>query len=363
MMKPGEVITSVEQVTVGWLTAVLTRSHALTSGTVTEFTVLSGEGNWSSNARLSLTYSIDAVGPRPTQLLLKMVNTDTGDGEYFLPDEVTYYTRDYVDVPDAPLVGCYDAAYDAHQQRYHLLLDDLTDTHEPAYDLTPTLAHGLAVADGLAILHAHWWGTNRLESIDAPFHDTAHIQRFFHISAPGILHVKTIFADQLEPHWPEQIDHIFARLPEALAARTQHRQHLTKIHGDPNPGNLLLPKVGTRPLFFIDQQPFDWSFTTWLGVYDLAYLMGLYWPVEQRRGLETAVLQRYLTTLHARGVTGYSWEQLWDDYRLSIALTVVVAVEYMRDGGDPDWNGFRAGLVQRTLTASDDLEIFQRLIA
>ena len=38
---------------------------------------------------------------------------------------------------------------------------------------------------------------------------------------------------------------------------------------------------------------------------------------------------------------------------------VPVAVEYMRDGGDPDWNDFRFGLVRRTLTACDDLRCGQ----
>ena len=39
-----------------------------------------------------------------------------------------------------------------------------------------------------------------------------------------------------------------------------------------------------------------------------------------------------------------------------LALTVPVIVEYMRGGGDPDWNWFREGLVRRTLTAVDDLQ-------
>jgi predicted unusual protein kinase regulating ubiquinone biosynthesis (AarF/ABC1/UbiB family) len=42
---------------------------------------------------------------------------------------------------------------------------------------------------------------------------------------------------------------------------------MTLIHGDPNPGNILVPKVGEQPalsaskgpLFLIDQQPFDWN--------------------------------------------------------------------------------------------------------
>ena len=89
--------------------------------------------------------------------------------------------------------------------------------------------------------------------------------------------------------------------------------------------------------------------------------MALYWPSDLRRELETHVLRHYHQTLAARGVQGYTWPQLYDDYRLSVALMVPVAVEYMRDGGDPDWNEFRCGLVQRTLTACDELACQQLL--
>ena len=82
-----------------------------------------------------------------------MVTTDHGD-EFFGNSEVTYYTRDYVDVENAPLLRCHDAAYSEEQNRYHLLLDDVSRTHVPASECTPTLDYGLALAEGLAMLHA-----------------------------------------------------------------------------------------------------------------------------------------------------------------------------------------------------------------
>jgi hypothetical protein len=326
---------------------------------VTGFAADGGGGNWSSNARLVLTYSDSAQGQCPAHLFLKMVNTNTGDGEFFLPSEVTYYTRDYIDLPDAPLVRCYDGAYDPAQNRYHLLLGDMSATHRAAYDLVPTLAHGQALAEGLAIMHTHWWGPACLQQIGAAVHDAAHLRRFVAIGEPGIPHVHTHFGSKLKSHWPATIEQIFAALPHRLAARAQDKTHFTLLHGDPNPGNMLVPKVGERPLYLIDQQPFDWSITTWSGAYDLAYVMALYWESDLRRELETPVLRHYHHTLTEHGVQGYTWEQLFDDYRLCVALMVPVAVEYMRDGGDPAWNDFRFGLVSRTLTACDDLRCEQ----
>lgn len=357
----NHIITTPQQATSTWLTAVLTECGTLLSGQVTHVSAQTGGGHWSQNARLTLTYSNNAQGDCPTKLFLKLCNTDVGDGESFLPSEVTYYTRDYIDVPDAPLVRCYDAAYDPTLNWYYLLLDDVSETHKPAYNLKPTLAHGQALAEALAILHAHWWGETRLKYIKASFHSSTHIRRFIHMADPGIPHAKKIFGDRLKAHWQTVIYIIFEELPIKLVARAEDTTHFTPIHGDPNPGNILIPRVGDRPLYLIDQQPFNWSLRTWLSAYDLAYIMALYWPTKLRRALEVPVLRHYHNTLVERGIKDYSWEQLYDDYRLNVLLTVPIAVEYMRDGGDPDWNNFRYGLLSRSLTACDDLDCVQLL--
>lgn len=344
-----------EHVTAEWLTNILAKNGALTSGRVLAFESVKGGGHWSKNAKLHLTYSADAAGELPEKLFLKLVNTDLGDGEFFLPAEVNYYMRDYIDLPEAPLVRCYAAAYDSEQHHYHLLLEDLSATHRPAYDLKPTPEYGRAIAEGLAMLHAHWWGPKRLQQLGIEFHNSEHITQAVTIGRDGIEHVKSIFGDRLKPHWPALIDQIYEQLPATAYKHAQDNSNFTLIHGDPNPGNILVPHDGIQPLYFIDQQPFDWSITIWHGVYDLAYVMSLYWPNELRRELEIPVLQHYYAKLQERGVENYSWEQLHLDYRLAVLMMVPIAVEYMADGGDPDWNEFRYSLVQRTLTTCDDL--------
>ena len=149
-MTTDNVITNLDQISTEWLTSVLFSSVALTRGGVQSFELGTGQGNWSTSANLTLTYTDDAQGTLPQRLFLKMVDTDTGDGEFFTDGEVTYYTRDYVDVKDAPLLRCYAAAYSKEINRYHLLLEDVSATHTEAYDKTPTLEYGLALAEGLA---------------------------------------------------------------------------------------------------------------------------------------------------------------------------------------------------------------------
>jgi hypothetical protein len=350
------VITTIDQVTPAWLTDVLSRSGALTRGAVAAFDTADGRGNWSSNARLDVSYTADAQGALPRRLFLKLVNTDLGDGEFFGPSEVDYYTRDYVDVPAAPLLRCYDARYSEELRRYHVLLDDVSATHVNASEKEPTLAYGLALAEGLAGLHARWWGGERLAEAGAPVHSAGYIRSFVAIAEPGVDHILGRFSSELQPHWPGAMRELFARHPQAMIERTNDPNGFTLIHGDTGEQNILTPRQGDRPVYIIDRQPFDWSLTIWLGAYDLAYALVLDWPTELRRQWEMAVLARYHARLVAQGVQGYSWQRLVDDYRLCVAMGVYVAVEYCRGGIHERWIHFGLTMLRRALTACDDLD-------
>jgi hypothetical protein len=352
------VITSLEQVSCEWLTAVLRRSGALSRGSVSRFDVVSGRGNWSTSGALQLSYSPDAQGECPARLFLKLVDADTGDGEFFGPSEVTYYTRDYVGLAEAPLLRCYDGRFSASQLRYHLLLEDISTTHVVAGEKALTLGYGLALAEALAILHAHWWGARRLAEVGAPLHGAPHIRRFVAIAAPGAAHIVEQFPAELEPHWPGAIRDLLAHHPDAMIARSLDANGFTLIHGDAGCYNILVPRTGDRPLYLIDRQPFDWSLTTWLGVYDLTYALlsdlsaG---AIQARRQWEMIILRRYHDMLLERGVQGYSWRQLFDDYRLCVAMVVYVAVEYCRGGINESQIPVWLPMLQGALTACDDL--------
>ena len=348
------VITSVDEVTVEWLTAVLTQAHALTHGSVASFTIDTGSGNWSANASLTLTYTDDAQGTLPKRLFLKMVNTALDDNESFDDSEVAYYTHDYVDVPDAPLVRCYAAAYSETAQRYHLLLDDVSETHVLALDKEPTLDYGIALAEGLAAMHARWWGAKGLAEAGAAMHSPAHIQRFIDIAAPGVNHIVAHVSAELEPGWPAFMRDLFANLPAALIARTQDANGFTLIHGDNNETNILVPREGIRPIYLIDRQPFNWSLTTWLGAYDLAYAIVRDWPIEIRRQCEMPILQHYHQHLMQNGIANYAWDQLIYDYKLCVPICVAIATEFCRGGLNQRWQHIWLPQLQRSLTAYDD---------
>ena len=353
-----KVITNLEQVTPAWLTSVLTKSGAISDGSVDSFELDTGQGNWSESGSVKVTYSQDAKGSLPIKLFLKMVETDLGDGESFTASEVTYYTRDYLDVNNAPLLRCYDAEHSDELSRYHILLDDVSETHVPSDEKEPTLAYGLALADGLSILHARWWGEDLLAEAGASMHSASHIERFVGLSARGAEQILRHLPHELKSEWQNSLREIFAEFTQIIIKRTDDPNGFTLIHADVGAKNVLVPKQGDRPVYIIDRQPFNWSLTVWLGVYDIAYAIVLDWNVETRRQHEIAILKNYYERLMENGVQNYSWEQLYRDYKLCVVMCVYIATEYCRDGVNKRWLHVWLRMLRRALTACDDLDCY-----
>lgn len=131
---------------------------------------------------------------------------------------------------------------------------------------------------------------------------------------------------------------------------------MTLVHGDLNPGNLLVPRAGPGPVLFIDRQPFDWSLTRWLAASDLVYAIVPWWDTPVRRRLESSVLLHYHAGLRARGVTDYPLSTLQADYRLCVAMAIAVAVEWCVLDSDRErmhWLWTRQ--LHRALAAYEDL--------
>ena len=352
---PENVITNIDQVSAKWITSALAKNGAITHGEVSSFEIGLGKGNWSTNATLTIRYTEDAKGLLPQRLFLKMVDTDLGNNEDFDDSEVTYYTQDYVDTDDAPLLQCYDASYSRELKRYHILLDDVSETHVQAAEKDPTLEYGMALAEGLAVLHARWSGSQRLTEAGISMHSASQIQNFVDTSGLGVEHILIRFSSELKPHWQGVLPKLYAQHPHAIIQRTRNLKGFTLIHGDAGCKNVLVPRHGDRPIYIIDRQPFRWALTTWLGVYDIAYAMVLDWDIETRRQFEDLILKRYHEHLIKNGVLDYSWEQLVNDYRLCVPMCVYVATEYFRGGGNEQWIHVWLQMLQRALTACDDL--------
>ncbi len=109
-----------------WLTALLKRNGALTSGEIRNIAIGSSASTNSHITRIRIGYGGGTQGEPPQSLILKTVEAGTG----FVNDsEVNYYARDYLRLADAPIPNCY-AAHAADDGSYSILMEDLSDTHE-----------------------------------------------------------------------------------------------------------------------------------------------------------------------------------------------------------------------------------------
>lgn len=344
-----EVISGPEQADAGWLTTALYEAGALVHGTVAQVDQETLDGNWSSNAFLTLRYSQDAKGECPSRLFIK---TSKGFG----PSEVYYYTRDYLDVETAPLPRCFHAAYDADHRRYHLLLEDLSSTHELILHQPPNLAYAEALADGFAAMHARWWGAQRFGEIDASMPDAQAIRRFVDVAKPGIANLRRHYAGEIGIDNLETIERYFDEHPRALIQRLDDVHGFCLIHGDANPTNVFVPRSGPgAPIYVIDRQPFEYSLTVFLGVYDLTHAMSHGWGREDRRRLEIPMLRRYHRRLVEHGVDDYSWSQLVDDYVLCASMGIYDAVEWSVRGPNEEMKWLWLPILQKCFHKIADL--------
>lgn len=341
-------ISDVNQVTPAWLTAVLQREGALTHGHVIAAEKSTLESRHSHIWQLSLKYSKDAAGARPLRLLLKLV--DEAD---FGASEVTYYRHDYRGLPHAPLVRCYDAAYtDRPSAHYHLLLDDHSETHQVQWHIPPTQAYGSSLARALSTLHAHWW-----DKVPGAVFD---VDRLWQYAINGLEPMLQHAAGDIPSSWPAQIRKLCESVPEMMRQRLANGRHLTLLHGDVNPGNILAPTTGDGPLYLLDRQPFDWSLMHWIGPSDLAYALVLWWEPALWQQWLPDILHTYHAEVLQHGIDSYTLQDARFDFRLGVAQCLTVPLAWCVDEAAREtmkWVWLRE--LKHVMTAVTDLDIWQ----
>jgi hypothetical protein len=292
-MTTDGVIRSLEGISATWLGAVLRRP-------VVRFAAAEEASSWSSQVPIQVEFA-DGTHAR---LRLKICL-----GRTFGRSEVDYYTRDYVELEDAPLVRCWDAQFEAGVG-YHILMDDLTPTHRNRRNAPPSLEYGLAVAEALGRLHRHRWSSQ-------PVPGPSKLDRYFAEIRPGV--------EPMEQATGLALAERFAAHEKALRARFVDPRGMSLLHGDLNSMNVLTPQTADRPVYFLDRQPFDWSLTYGVAVYDLAYFLVLWWPQDARSAHAAAILRRWYQTVAREE---YSWEQARDDWHIAVQQCLHTPLEW-----------------------------------
>ena len=255
----------------------------------------------------------------PLKLRVKL-----GSATVFGRSEVDYYVRAFVGLANAPLVRCHHA--EADDTHYHLLLDDLTDTHRNQDDVAVTEAYGRALVESLAQLHAHRWAL--------PPPDAAGIEASLREAQAGLPVMLDAMEDGFSAAERATLREVFDGLPRALARRVQDPAGFSWVHGDLNPGNILAPRVGEGRVLLIDYQPFlQPPPLNGLAMSDLAQAMVLWWPQGARRAWAPAMVGHWHARLQSQGLGYASPERLREDWRLCVAQTLTVPASRCAERG------------------------------
>lgn len=309
-----------------WLTAALHSNRRLPMMTIvkslTPERIGQGRGFAGSIRRLNVSYSGDSEMPHT--IVAKSPSADLKIRDYAIRDGMyqreTMFYRELATESGIPVPDCYFADLDPDFGDFVLLLEDLIALEEGDEIAGCSLAQAALVVRSLARLHARWWNDGGVAGLDWLGGDadtptgTKTLQARYQ-DAWG--RTTDTLADIYAPELFMIADKFGDGLSAVLEASASGNQTLN--HGDCHLGNL----------FFRDDEV---VFTDWQNVMvtspalDIAYFIQGSLPVETRRSHERELLDIYLSTLRENGVTGYSPDQLIEDYRRGLLRTLIPSV-------------------------------------
>lgn len=331
-----------------YLTAALRKSGALGSGRIVAAKVVHTFPTILSKFhRLKLDYEGETDAPRHLYLKTDLAGRPGAEWDSGRR-EVAFYTKVAPATPAGLLPRCFEAEI-TDAGKWHLLLEDLTDTHALAtpWPLPPTFAQMEAIVRCHARFKAVWWDHPRLGIDVGAWPSQAEVDQW----QAGLVKQYESFADALGERLPAHrralYERLFADAPRQ-ASRFRSRRHMTIIQGDSHAWNCFLPKDQTDT-----PRLFDWDgWRPAVGAGDLAYMIAMHWYPEMRRHAERPLLDAFHEELLARGVKGYDRCALQDDYRLMVLWEITRPVWQHAAGIPPViwWNH-----LERIHLAADDL--------
>jgi hypothetical protein len=299
--------------------------------------------------RLRLTYD-HPVPDAPDTVILKTglahtMNTAWNGGR----QEVEFYTRIAPMLPDCVVPRCFDAQWDSETGAWHLLLEDLTDTHVIAteWPLPASLAQSQTILTARAKFNAAWWDNPRLGVSAGTWLDAEAIEQYQQRLEGNYAALADRLGDILPPERRDLYRRFLDAVPRLFGRYHTHR-NVTIMQGDSHIWNCFLPRDGGS-----DVRLFDWdAWRPQVAALDLSYMMAMHWYPDRRQRMERPLLDHYHAVLLDQGVTGYDRRALEDDYRWSVLMHIATPLTQAALRIPPLiwWNN-----LERILIAVDDL--------
>ncbi len=343
-------------VTPAWLTAALQAAGLDVEVASVDATPLGvGIGMMSGLQSLVLSYS---RGEGPERLVLKMpaendVNRAVADLYHLYARETLFY-RDVAPKSSAYTPTVYRA--DLEGDNFVLLMEHLTDYTLGDQVKGCTLEETQGGVAWLARHHASLWG----QTDDPMFAFLPMVSPSY--SSEGLAQgcafgwdpMTELFSHVVPPRIAALKDRYLAALPKLFDWMAT--PPLTVVHGDFRMDNLFFgSRPGQEPLIAVDWQ----GSLRGRASQDIAYFFSGSLPVDIRRQHERALINQWHAGLVAGGVTGFSADDAWEDYRKAMLYVWIMAVVIAGTLDPTNERGreWISVMLERSIAAIDDLDL------
>ena len=329
------------EITAAWLDRTLRDCGALAGGSVSGIdTEIIGQerGFTGVIARVTITYDVDAAGG-PQSIVAKFPLAERAvDSSYrraqshpsgvppqllqMAVREAEFYrlARDEVD----GLADCYFSHVDGDAGQAVMLLEDLS-AGKPGDALAGcSVAKARSVLAAMAEIHGRWWRDESLSSLDWLGDWAAANQRRADRFRDQAGRVVDVFSNRLPEVVIDLIERLVEPYGEILAEIAD--APVTLIHADLHLDNVMFMPDGEG----VAARIIDWQGSSCgPAVLDLAGFLAESLEIEERRAHEVGLLRQYHESLDASAVGGYSFGQLFDDYRRALCVRVAGQVGWL----------------------------------
>ena len=362
----SQIPADLESITPEWFTQTLTAAGVINGTLITAIEserLGEGQGFTGQVIRFRLTYQMFKENA-PKSIIAKISHPDPGlrkelsDGNFY-KREINFYKK-IANKTDIRTPRCYYAALDEETGDSVLLLEDLQNGRIGDTIRGCSGQEAERIAEYLVPLHAAWWENPELESMDW-------VRTLRLLDDPD---VKGNWQQHMNNSWCRFTGKFADRIPtpikEAWSLFVQHRARirrqalvppLTLCHGDYRLENLFFYESKDDSQLVV----FDWQgLIQAQGAFDLSYCLILGLEPELRREVEKDLLQNYYAELEKSGVEGYSFEQCYHSYRVTLydlILTRLVGLGNFLDVSDDQAQALFSTFLAKTNEAIIDYPI------
>ena len=279
-------------------------------------------------ARLHLNFS-QPQPILPRTLVVKLHASDEpirAKTRPFKPDkhEILFYQQLANETP-LRIPHCFYSAMNISDGKYVRILEDLTPAKVGDQIRGSTAKETALALRAIAGFHAYWWKNKKLEEFDWLTDSPADSNAVNPWVLDQYRKAFPIFVDKVKALLTDAAKAFGEQLPEQLTAKSQFgKSPRTLVHGDFRLENMFFgTSLGESSFAVIDWQ----DISRGEGVWDVAWFIGgCLQTTSERQTEERQLLKIYHETLRANGISEYTFEACWEDYRLAMSRYFVQAV-------------------------------------